>query len=122
MDRFTIEVLDGWEKIDIPNGIQVSNPGGTVLQIQAFANNISEKENRDALKDLANRYEGTPLEETELLGMKFYRTTYKAYGKEMTFYSGMRHGEQIKIQVSGSSYRNNEDIKQMLESVEFLFY
>ncbi len=120
MDRFTIQVLDGWEKKDIPNGVQVSNEQGTVLQIQAFANNISEKENKEALQDLADRYEGTPLEETELLGMTFYRTTYKAYGKEMTFYSGMQRGEQVKIQVSGSSYRSNQDIKTMLESVEFL--
>ncbi len=122
IEKFQIAIAEDWIKTDIPNGVHLFKPNGDMLQIQMLADFVSDAEDKALLQALAEKYNGTPLEEVELLGIKFYKTTYSAYGKEMTFYSGVKSGEQVKIQISGKSYKDNDDMKAMLESIVFAFH
>ncbi|HZK38567.1 MAG TPA: hypothetical protein VFD23_00260 [Clostridia bacterium] len=122
VEKFQITPAEGWIKTEIPNGIHLGNSEGDILHIQMLADFVSDVEDKALLQALAEKYNGTPLEEVDLLGIKFYKTTYSAYGKEMTFYSGVKSGEQVKIQVSGKSYQDNDDMRAMLESVVFSFH
>lgn len=122
IEKFQITPADGWIRTDIPNGVHLFKPNGDMLQIQMLADFVSDAEDKALLQALAEKYNGSPLEEVELLGIKFYKTTYSAYGKEMTFYSGVKSGEQLKIQINGKSYQENDDMKAMLESVVFTFH
>lgn len=122
VEKFLITTAEGWIRTDIPNGVHLFKPNGDMLQIQVLADFVSDAEDKALLQDLAKKYNGSPLEEVDMMDIKFYKTTYSAYGKEMTFYSGVRHGEQVKIQISGKSYQENDDIKAMLESVVFLYH
>ncbi len=118
MLKFTVNALDNWVRNDVPNGVQIHKASGDILQIQVINTNIKEAEDKELLQALAEKYNGTPLETVELFGIKFLTTSYTAYGKEQAFYSAVKNGEQIKIQVSGKNYEANPDIKAMVESIK----
>jgi hypothetical protein len=121
MEKFTITTAENWIRTDIPNGVHLYKATGDMLQIQVLNDNVSEAEDKVLLQALADKYNGSPLEDVELLGCKFHKTTYLAYGKVMTFYSGIKNGEQVKIQVSGKSFEDNEEITAMIDSIVFTF-
>lgn len=122
MEKFTITAAENWIRTDIPNGVHMYKATGDMLQIQMLNDNVSAAEDKSLLQALADKYDGSPLEDVELWGCKFHKTTYLAYGKVMTFYSGVKNGEQVKIQVSGKSYEENPEIKAMIESINFTFH
>ena len=117
MLKFFVTVADGWTRNDMPNGAQIHKKTGEILQIQVISSNIKEAEDKALLVALAEKYNGTPLETVELFGIKFLTTSYTAYGKEQALYSAVKNGEQIKLQVSGKNYKENPEIKEMVESI-----
>jgi len=119
MDKFEITVADNWEKMQIPGGVHISCKSGEILRVQVHDNNVTEAEDREILNELAQKYNGTPIAPVELSGVTFYTTTYTAYGKEQSFYSAVKNGEQIKIQMCGRCYETNADIKAMVDSIVF---
>ncbi len=119
MGKFEITLADNWEKRNVPDGIQIISKTGEILQIQVHANNFNEAEDKKLLEELAQKYNGSPIIQTEICGLKFYTTTYTAYGKEQSFYSAVKNGEQIRIQMCGKCYNTNADIKAMVDSIVF---
>ncbi len=119
MEKFEITLAENWERRNIPGGVQIFGKTGEILQVQVHANNVTETEDKQLLEELVQKYNGSPIVQTQLSGIKFYTTTYTAYGKEQSFYSAVKNGEQIKIQMCGKCYETNADIKAMVDSLVF---
>ena len=116
-EKFSILAPDGWNKMDIPGGVQLYQ-GNDVLQVAVSGSNITEEDDKALLEDMSKQYNGTPLEEVSMFGMKFFKISFTASGSDQTMYSGVRNGEQVIIQVAGKDHANNETIKAMLESIK----
>lgn len=119
-DKFTVTKINGWEHMDVPGGFQIYKNSGEILQMQFLGNNVSEGEDKALLEGLKAQYGGTDLKEVELFGLNFYMTSYTANAVDQAFYSTVLNGEQIKLQVTGTTYETDKDIKAMVESIEIL--
>ena len=119
MGKFEIALADNWEKLDIPDGVHIFKKSGEILRVQVHDNNVTEAEDKETLKELIDKYNGTPITQIELSGVKFYTTTYTAYGKEQSFFSAVKNGEQIQIQMCGRCYESNAEVKAMVDSIVF---
>jgi hypothetical protein len=116
-DKFTVVAAKGWEKMDIAGGVQLYK-GSLMLQVSVTGMNVTPEEDLALLQSLAERYNGTEVEEVQMLGLTFYETFYTASGVEQVFYSAVKDGEQIHIQIGGSGFADNADIAAMLDSLE----
>jgi len=119
MEKFEIKLAENWEKKIVPGGVQIFSKSGEILQVQVHSCNFTEDEDKKFLEELTQKYNGSPIVQFELVGLKFYTTTYTAYGKEQSLYSAVKNGEQIKIQMCGKCYETNADIKAMVDSIVF---
>jgi hypothetical protein len=115
-DKFSMIVADGWEKMDITGGFQIYK-GNDIIQVTVSGMNVTEDEDKSLLENMASQYDGTALEEVNMLGVKFYKTSFTYSGVEQTIYSGVKDGEQVKIQLAGKDHMNNADIMTMFESI-----
>jgi hypothetical protein len=115
-EKFSILAPEGWEKMDIPGGVQLYK-GNDIMQVSVSGSNVTEAEDKALLEDMSKQYNGTALEEVIMFGVKFFKTSYTANGSDQTMYSGVRNGEQVKIQMAGKDHQNNEAIIAMLESI-----
>jgi len=115
-DKFSMIVVDKWEKMDISGGFQIYK-GNDIIQVKVSGMNVTEEEDKSLLENTASRYEGTPLEEVNMFGIKLFKTSFTYSGVEQTFYSGVKNGEQVHIQLSGKDHMNNADIMAMFESI-----
>jgi hypothetical protein len=115
-DKFSMIVVDKWEKMDISGGFQIYK-GNDIIQVSVSGMNVTEDEDKALLENMASQYDGTPLEEVNMLGIKFYKTSFTYSGVDQTIYSGVKDGEQVKIQLAGKDHMNNADIMAMFESI-----
>ncbi len=115
-EKFSILVPSGWEKMDISGGVQIYK-GNDIMQVVVTGVNVTEADDKAGLESLKEQYSGTELEEVSMLGVKFYKTSFTANGVDQTIYSGVRNGEQVKIQMAGKDHANNEAILAMFESI-----
>jgi hypothetical protein len=119
VEKFEITLADNWEKQIVPGGVQIFSKTGEVLQVHIHSYNFNEAEDKKFLEELVEKYNGSPIVQTVLAGLKFITTTYTAYGKEQSLYSAVKNGYQIKIQMCGKCYETNADIKAMVDSLVF---
>jgi len=117
IDKFSILVPTGWEKMDIPGGVQIYK-GNDIMQVSVSGSNVTEAEDKALLEGMSKQYSGTALEEVAMFEMKFFKTSFTANGSDQTMYSGVRNGEQVKIQMAGKDHQNNEAIKAMFASIK----
>jgi hypothetical protein len=115
-EKFSILAPDGWEKMDIPGGVQLYK-GNDIMQVSVSGSNVTEAEDKALLEGMSKDYSGTALEEVTMFGVKFFKTSFTANGSDQTMYSGVRNGEQVKIQMAGKDHQSNEAIIAMLESI-----
>jgi len=88
------------------------------MQVSVSGSNVTEAEDKALLEGMSKQYSGTALEEVSMFGMKFFKTSFTANGSDQTMYSGVRNGEQVKIQMAGKDHQNNEAIKSMFSSIK----
>lgn len=115
-DGFTVTAAKGWEKMDIPGGVQLYK-GSLIYQVSVTGMNVTPEEDLAGLQSLKDQY-GGEIEEVEMLGLTFYRLYYTAASVDQVFYSAVKDGEQIHIQIGGSGFADNADIAAMLDSLE----
>jgi hypothetical protein len=116
-DGFSMTAPKGWNQMDIQGGVQLYK-GSDVFQISVDGYNVSEEEDKALLQGLVDRYDGTEITTVEMLGMTFYTSSFTASGVEQTFYSAVRDGEQIHIQLGGNNHSSNAELQAMLRSVQ----
>jgi len=115
-DKFSMIVADGWDKMDISGGFQIYK-GSDIIQVKVSGMNVTEEEDKALLENTASQYDGTPLEEVNMFGIKLFKTSFTYSGVEQTFYSGVKDGEQVSIQLAGKNHMKNDDIMAMFESI-----
>ena len=116
-DKFTVTAAKGWEKMDILGGVQLYK-GSLMFQVSVTGMNVTPEEDLAALQSLADQNSGTEIDEVSMLGLTFYRTYYTASSVDQAFYSAVKDGEQIHIQIGGSGFKDNADIAAMLDSLK----
>ena len=114
--KFTVEAPKGWERLDIDGGVQLYK-GSLIFQMKVSGQNVTPEEDLALLQSLADQYDGE-VEETELLGLAFYRLYYTAAGDDQVYYSAVKDGEQIHIQLGGSDFADSAELAAMLSSVQ----
>ncbi len=115
-DGFSMTAPKGWNRMVIQGGVQLYR-GSDVFQITVDGYNVSQEEDLALLQSLADQYDGTDITTVDMLGMTFYTTSFTALGVEQTFYSAVRDGEQIHIQLGGKDHNDNTELQGMLSSV-----
>lgn len=119
-EKFTITKLDGWDYMEVEGGFQIYRLStNDILQLQVLGSNVTEDEDKAMLETFSTNYSGTPVEEAELLGMKFYVTRVFFNEIEQAFYSTVLDGQQVKLQVTGKDYQSNAEIATMVSSIVF---
>ncbi len=116
---FKILVPEGWTFTDFKNGaIQTYNKMGTyMVEVKKAGYNMTEKDVESTLQSLANQYKGTPLEKVEMLGLKFYKTTYTFGSTRQTMYTALRKGEKISIGLMGPDHEKDKTIQAVFRSI-----
>lgn len=115
-EKFTITAGDGWNKMGIPGGVQLYK-GSLILQISVTGMNVTPEEDLASLQSLVDENGGTEIEEVQMSGLTFCHTNYTAGGTDQVFYSTVKDGEQIHIQISGNGFQDDADITAMLDSL-----
>lgn len=118
-DGFSVAVADGWERMDVPGGVQIYKTSGDILQIQISGENMTEEDDLAQMEILKESYSGSDIQTIQLLGKEFIKMSYTASGVEQCIYTTVSDGKQIKIQATGASYDALPDIKIMVESIQF---
>jgi hypothetical protein len=116
-DGFSIAVADGWEKMDVPGGVQIYKTSGEILQVQISGENMTEEDDRAQMESLKSSYGGSAIETVRLLGIDFKKISYFASDVEQCIYTAVSGGKQIKIQATGKNYEDNGDIRAMVDSI-----
>jgi len=72
----------------------------------------------EAVKAIIARFDGSPMESTEIGGVEFKTTTYKFAGSTLTTHIAFRKGTKINITIEDDD-AEDPDIRAMLGSVAF---
>ncbi|HZK29535.1 MAG TPA: hypothetical protein VFD19_04890, partial [Clostridia bacterium] len=91
-ERFTIVVPKDWEVMDVEGGVQLYKMSGEVIEVHYRGSNQIAEAAKQQAEFLANMYKGTEPKEVELLGKKFWMTSFTAGGQDQTSYLRMEDG------------------------------
>ena len=64
-----------------------------------------------------NQYDGTPWEEVEMLGLKFFKTTFEYGGKQQSLYNALKEGVKISIGMMGEDHDTEPTIQAVFKSI-----
>jgi hypothetical protein len=119
--KFSITVPDGWiisYKTD--NSVWLNTKDevfGMIIEISR--NDVTEADIKSEVEELIKSKNGTPLEESMMLGIKFFDTSVIDGSLDQTAYIGVRNGERVSIVLAGKDHKNNDEMKAMMESIKF---
>lgn len=117
---FHILVPRGWEFVDFGRGsLQVYNRGGTyMVEVKSQAVASDDKILESTLEMTRARYDGTPIERVEMLGLNFFKTTFTAHNRLTTMYTaGNKDGRKISITLYGPDHPTDPGIQAVLKSL-----
>jgi hypothetical protein len=116
---FKILVPEGWEFSTFNDGtVQTYDKSGTyMVEAKKGGMNMTEKDVEMVIGTLAKQYNGTPLETVEMLGLKFYKTSYEAFSKKQTMYNALKGGQKISIALMGPEHQTDPKIQAVLKSI-----
>lgn len=115
---FTIVVPKGWESVKVDGGVQMYK-GNDIVQVYIRGFNMTAGEDKGQTESNAKRYNGTPPEQIDIFGMKFWKTTYTAASVYQTSYLSMKNGQLVSVQIAGADHDKNDTIKGILNTLKF---
>lgn len=118
-DNFSIVVPDGWEVMDVEGGVQLYKMSGEVFEVHFRGSGQSEGHVEQQTEFTAENYEGTTPEEVDLLGKRFWTTSYTAAGVPQVSYITIENGVMISVKYGGPDYQDNPDFEGILNSIVF---
>jgi hypothetical protein len=119
LDYLTITALDGWNTMDVTNGIQIYK-GSQVVQIDLRGFGQSQDQVMKYVEDARDNYGGTDIETINLWGMEFLCTKYDFGGSNQIVYATLFNdeGQMLAVKMIGTeSFDVPDDIQKMLGSV-----
>ncbi len=116
---FKILVPQGWEFSSYEDGtVQTYNRSATyMVEVRQAGMNMTEKEIESLLASLSKRYNGTPLEKVEFLGLSFFKTTYTANSSHQTMFNAHKNGTKISIAMMGPDHETDPTIQAVFKSI-----
>jgi hypothetical protein len=119
--KFSITVPDGWViSYKTDNSVWLNTKDEVFgLIVEVSGNNVTEAGIKTEVEELIKSKNGTPLEETTVLGIKFFKTSVVDGSLDQTAYVGVRNSEKVSIILAGKEHENNNEMKAMMESIKF---
>jgi hypothetical protein len=118
-DKFSIIVPAGWEVMDVDGGVQLYKSSGEIIEVHFRGENQSEDHAKQQVEENASTYSGTEPKETELMGKKYWTTTFTASGVEQTSYLRMEDGVMLSIKCAKGNYESDPEYAAILDSIVF---
>jgi len=118
-EDFSFLVPEGWQCTVFASGtVQIHNRMGSyMVELKKEGYNMTD-EDLDMVNQLfVKQYEGTPLEEVEMLGLKFYQTTFEFGGRQQSLYTALKEGIKISIGMMGEEHATEPTIQAVLQSI-----
>jgi hypothetical protein len=118
-DKFTITVPSGWESMEVNGGVQLYKMSGEIIEVHYRGSDQSDDSAKQQVESNATQYSGTTPKEVDLLGKKFWATTFTASGVKQTSYIRMENGVMLSIKCAGSDHETNPVFASILNSIIF---
>lgn len=120
-EKFTIIAPDGWKILEFPNaeGYQLYKSSGEAIQVLFAGSNQNEAAAKNEAERFAETESGTEPVEIEMLGKKFWVTTFEFGGAEQTYYGCIEDGVKLTIQTTKGNYENNAEYASILDTIVF---
>jgi hypothetical protein len=118
-DKFSITVPKGWEVMDVEGGVQLYKMSGEIIEVHYRGSNQTEDSAKQQAESNASLYSGTTPQEVELLGKKFWATTFTASGVKQTSYLRIEDGVMLSIKCAGPNFETSSEFKAILDSIVF---
>lgn len=116
--KFSITVPKGWQTMKIDSGIQMYL-GMDTVQVFVRGSNLSDTEDKRQIESMAKDYQGTPAEQIDIFGKKFWKTTYTQASLSQTTYLSVANGQLVSVQVGGKDHDKNDTLKGILATLKF---
>lgn len=116
-DKFSIVVPDGWEKMDVEGGFQLYKMSGEVVEVHFRGFNQGADHAKLQVENMQKNYNGTAVKEIELLGKKFWNTTYTAADVPQVLNACIEDGVMISIKYAGKDLETNPVFMDIVNSI-----
>ena len=120
-ERFSIIAPKEWKVLELPPsaGFQLYKSSGEAIQVQYTGSNQNDEAAKREAERFAKDKSGTEPVEVEILGKKFWATTFEYDGAEQAFYGRMEDGVMLSIQTSKGNYENTKEYADIINSIVF---
>jgi len=131
-EMFSILVPDWWETKDLSTEGAVAvviTKGEDHMQLGVYLapyytdkypdTATAEAYSKDLIENTVEQQNGTAVEEVTMFDVTFFKTSFTANGMYQTSFAGEKNGKAFSIITDGKDHQDNEEIKAMLESIEF---
>lgn len=115
--KFSMVVPDGWEKMDVDGGYQLYKMSGEIVEVHFRGFNQGETHAKLQVEGQAKSFSGSEAKEIDLLGKKFWNTTYTANGVKQVFNACIEDGVMISVKYGGPNLDTNPDYMKIVNSV-----
>ncbi len=116
-DDFSLLVPDGWEQMDVDGGFQLYKMSGEVVEVHFRDFNQGDTHAKLQVEGQVKAYGGTQAKEIDLLGKKFWNTTYTANNVEQVFNACIEDGVMISVKYGGPNLDTNPEYMEIVNSV-----
>ncbi len=117
-EHFTMTIASGFNTMDIQGGVQASR-GNDVVEVWVRGHNLSEDTAEKQAQSMANRYDGTNPQTVQMLGLKFYCTSFEVFNLQQTICIAIKDGKQIQVGITGRGHTENATLQGMRNSIAF---
>lgn len=118
-ERFSLTVPDNWNVMDVQGGVQLYRMSGEIFEVHFQGFNQGEGHAREQIEWLAEQYDGTEPKEVELIGKRFWMTSFTASGVPQVAYHLIEEGEMLSIKYGGPGYETDPVFTAILDSIVF---
>ncbi len=115
--KFSIIIPTGWEKMDVDGGFQLYKMSGEIVEVHFRGFNQGDTHAKLQVEGQVKAYGGTEAKEIELLGKKFWNTTYTANGVKQVYNACIEGGIMISVKYGGPNLDTNPDYMKIVNSV-----
>jgi len=118
-ENFSFLVPEGWQFMVFESGaVQIYNRTATyMVELKKEGYNMTDADLAMVNELFVKQYEGTPLEEVEMLGLKFYKTTFEFGGRQQSLYTALKDGVKISIGMMGEEHATEPTIQAVFQSI-----
>lgn len=116
-DTVSMIIADGWDVMDISGGLQAYQGISKAVEVWVRGSGLAEDAGQKSIKNFASSYDGTEVEEIELFGLTFHKTTFVFSGMEQTKFGAVKDGQQIEISLAGENHLDDDEIMGMFYSI-----